>query len=457
MQILLRSEGGGKSGKEELLHIVWQEHGQERELKCCEPPSGAYDFDKGLTEALELHRWHDNLQVFMQSDKSASSMIEEMTTLTQMPSKVLEQVLRYALLAWRQAESAADSELLASADEAVTMSLTDGLPTVSSERHGSIKAAALQVIKTGGADSSILAMVRRGCAYEQVEELLSPLGFNKAKAKVFYTVVSEFVRKERAAAFEIVETTGDSGVSVEVKAQGKGLASVAIFSTLADDVRDTVAAAFSTCCFEAGAKIFLQGDTGDAMYLIVRGDVEVVKEATSSSAEKVVAVLSAGHCFGEMSLLSAEVRSASMRCRNATVCCVLRIEAFHELVAAYPDLKAAMVDVASERAAFSSRATSRALSNLSGKAGAPQAKPVTAAPAPAKVAPAPHGPRIASAAQMDIVQAKGIIDKCELLEAQLDQAVLDENYEEVARISKAIEGEATQREVAQCVVDGAQQ
>ena len=81
----------------------------------------------------------------------------EIATLSQMPVNVLEQVLRFALMAWSHAEGGSTdlkSEDLAMAEDAVLMALTEGLPTVSKERHGAVKAAALQVMKTGGANSS---------------------------------------------------------------------------------------------------------------------------------------------------------------------------------------------------------------------------------------------------------------------------------------------------------------
>lgn len=63
--------------------------------------------------------------------------------------------------------------------------------------------------------------------------------------------------------------------------------------------------------FGAGEIIFRQGDHGDRVYLIVNGQVEVVRE--EHGIETVVARLSAGECFGEMALLSDAPRNAGIR------------------------------------------------------------------------------------------------------------------------------------------------
>ena len=465
VEIALPKTGGGKTGQEELLHIIWMEMDHHMELRCTEPPSYTYDFSKGLKEATELHRWHDILHMYVQAEQQQThNSGTEMETLAAVPANVLEQLLRFAVMALNRAQSESpvvSADDLEMAEDAVAMALEE-VPTVSEARHGAIKSAALQVIKMGGNDSSILAMVRRGCAYEQVEELLNPLGFGTAKAKVFYTVVSEFVQMERASAFHIVEHTREDGsVELEAQAQGNGLGSVAIFSTLTAEVRDCVSAAFSTCVFETGEMIFLQGAQGDAMYLIIRGDVEVVINLPGGE-EKVVAVLGPGHCFGEMSLLSSEVRSASMRCRGPSVCCVLTIEAYHELVVLYPALKDAMLAVASERAAFLSGTTRRALSKISSKQPPAVAQPTAplrimepqpeSEPQPEpEPEPEPQGRR--QSIVMSLADAQALLIKTAQLESRLEEAVLDEDFTAVSTLGQQIESNAMLAGHAQALVD----
>jgi CRP/FNR family cyclic AMP-dependent transcriptional regulator len=57
--------------------------------------------------------------------------------------------------------------------------------------------------------------------------------------------------------------------------------------------------------FAAGQIIFTAGDSGDLMYVIAEGNVEVIVKNTS------VEVLGPGGVFGEMALLDTEIRSGT--------------------------------------------------------------------------------------------------------------------------------------------------
>jgi CRP/FNR family cyclic AMP-dependent transcriptional regulator len=60
-----------------------------------------------------------------------------------------------------------------------------------------------------------------------------------------------------------------------------------------------------------GEVVVRQGDTGDCMFSIQAGRVEVVREADAGPVR--VAVLQEGDIFGEMAILDKEVRSATVR------------------------------------------------------------------------------------------------------------------------------------------------
>jgi CRP-like cAMP-binding protein len=89
--------------------------------------------------------------------------------------------------------------------------------------------------------------------------------------------------------------------------------------------------------FPAGSLIFEEGAYGDALYLIVGGEVTV------SRGERTLGVLGEAECFGEMAVLTGEVRSASVR---ATAdCLVLRIERadFQEILADHFEVVLAVI------------------------------------------------------------------------------------------------------------------
>lgn len=88
-------------------------------------------------------------------------------------------------------------------------------------------------------------------------------------------------------------------------------ASVPLFSELTpEQVREMVRAC-DPCHFEPGDVLFQQGEVAEALYIVVRGELEVV--AKSPSGERVVlAVLGPGTVVGEMSLIEGGPRSATV-------------------------------------------------------------------------------------------------------------------------------------------------
>lgn len=76
--------------------------------------------------------------------------------------------------------------------------------------------------------------------------------------------------------------------------------------------------------------LFTEGSTGDNAYIIVQGQVEVVK--SSSGREVLLAVREPGEVIGEMALLEQSPRIATVRARNDSVLLGLRKEQLDELL-----------------------------------------------------------------------------------------------------------------------------
>ncbi|MBM7118329.1 cyclic nucleotide-binding domain-containing protein [Archangium primigenium] len=78
--------------------------------------------------------------------------------------------------------------------------------------------------------------------------------------------------------------------------------------------------------YTAGEVVFEEGELGDSLYVIVRGELEVVRREEDSP-PRALKVLGPPEFFGEMSLIDKEYRSATVRAR--TDARLLRLTAQH--------------------------------------------------------------------------------------------------------------------------------
>jgi ATP-binding cassette, subfamily B, bacterial len=92
-------------------------------------------------------------------------------------------------------------------------------------------------------------------------------------------------------------------------------------------------------CVE-GQTIFEEGDPGDKLYFVDRGEVEVLIR-NPAGGERRVALLRDGDYFGEIALLEDVPRTATVRTRVPSTLLVLDRKRFLDLLQAAPDLRAA--------------------------------------------------------------------------------------------------------------------
>jgi small-conductance mechanosensitive channel/CRP-like cAMP-binding protein len=113
------------------------------------------------------------------------------------------------------------------------------------------------------------------------------------------------------------------------------LRSEALFECLSDEQIESLVQQSQVSHFGRGERVIREGAEGDSMFVLLRGSAEVSisKNGTSIS----VATLKAPDCFGEMSLLTGEHRTATVRAQ--TDCQVMEIgkPVMAELLRASPD------------------------------------------------------------------------------------------------------------------------
>lgn len=80
-----------------------------------------------------------------------------------------------------------------------------------------------------------------------------------------------------------------------------------IFAQVRDEYLATLARNVEEVSFDTGEVIMKEGDVGDSMYIIVSGSVDIDTKSRGH-----IATIGAGEVVGEMAVLDAEPRSASV-------------------------------------------------------------------------------------------------------------------------------------------------
>ncbi|MDX2008792.1 MAG: cyclic nucleotide-binding domain-containing protein [Myxococcaceae bacterium] len=93
------------------------------------------------------------------------------------------------------------------------------------------------------------------------------------------------------------------------------LSGSSLFDMLSNDELSAVAQLTTLRRFERDALVFQEGELGDSLFVVASGEVEVLRRDPSGQLTA-IATLGPGQCFGEMSLIDKEYRSATVRARS---------------------------------------------------------------------------------------------------------------------------------------------
>jgi len=137
----------------------------------------------------------------------------------------------------------------------------------------------------------------------------------------------------------------------------KALLAVDFLDTLEDEQMDELAVSCRERPYAPRETIIHQGDEGDELFIVQRGQVEVLLEAEGESVE--VARLGPGSFFGEMSLMTGQPRMATVRTLRETQVLVVSKAAFAKVLDASPELAERISDVLASRRAQLDSASSK--------------------------------------------------------------------------------------------------
>ena len=118
--------------------------------------------------------------------------------------------------------------------------------------------------------------------------------------------------------------------------------------------------------FEAGHILFNQGDTGDAAYIVIEGEAEVLVNGPVGPIQ--VAVLGRNAIVGEIAILCDVARTATVRANAPLETLRIRKDHFLKLLAEFPEMAVEIMRVLADRLSHTTAELSEARSNLRRKA-----------------------------------------------------------------------------------------
>ena len=119
-----------------------------------------------------------------------------------------------------------------------------------------------------------------------------------------------------------------------IAAAADQLGSINLFKTLGPEARQKLAHSADHRLFASGESIVRQDAEGDSMFVLMKGQARVVLEPSGQE----VAVIPAGGFFGEMSMLTGDRRSATVKAMGDVSLLEISAQDFRELVLSNPDL-----------------------------------------------------------------------------------------------------------------------
>jgi CRP/FNR family transcriptional regulator, cyclic AMP receptor protein len=140
------------------------------------------------------------------------------------------------------------------------------------------------------------------------------------------------------------DTIGHSGAEMAARL----LRRVSLFTDLSDEELVALAKVMRTRFSPRGTMILTQDEPGNVGFVIAEGTVDVLLESEDGR-QFIVAQLGPGDHFGEMALLDAEPRSATVMATSDTNLLVMRRDEFREELLRHPEIMLRMLVSLSRR------------------------------------------------------------------------------------------------------------
>ncbi|HEX6137699.1 MAG TPA: mechanosensitive ion channel family protein [Casimicrobiaceae bacterium] len=195
-----------------------------------------------------------------------------------------------------------------------------------------------------------------GIEYEVVYDLTEAGEYWKTDSRIRAHVYAALMRQGLMISFprRIVELRQDqrpAHAQREIERRIAALATMDLFASLTDDERAALAQELATQPYIAGERIFEAGEPADSLYLLARGQVEIVGADGRGGARIRLATLDAPAYFGEVGLLLGQPRGATVVAIGDALCYRLDKKGFDAIIRARPELAGMLAKVLAERQA----------------------------------------------------------------------------------------------------------
>jgi len=137
------------------------------------------------------------------------------------------------------------------------------------------------------------------------------------------------------------------------------LAQAPLFAALDADAAEALKSASRTRGFRRGDIVFAEGESGDALYVVVEGKVKIFRTSPDGR-ENMLAVLGPGEMFGELSLFDPGPRTATVAAITDCELASLAHEALRPWLAGRPELGVQLLQALAQRL----RRTNEAMADL---------------------------------------------------------------------------------------------
>jgi len=148
---------------------------------------------------------------------------------------------------------------------------------------------------------------------------------------------------------QLSEDEEDRHLERVINERMNALSQIPFFTPLKAKEREELAARIQSFFYGTGETIIRQGDEGDSLFFIQSGEVEVMIGDVHSGRPRRVALLGGGDFFGEMSLMTGERRSATIRTLTDSEFYVIEASSFREILTEHTEICTQIASILEER------------------------------------------------------------------------------------------------------------